>query len=55
LNEIKAMDKSNMSRSEKKALRKEVRTISSGLRANGHGVYLSLGAILIIILLIILL
>ena len=55
LNEIKAMDKSNMSRLEKKALRKEVRSINKGLRTSGNGIYISVGAILIIILLIILL
>jgi hypothetical protein len=55
LKEIKAMDKSNMTRTEKRALRKEVRTISSAIRSSGNGIYLSLGAILIIILLIILL
>lgn len=55
LKEIKAMDKSDMNRSEKKALRKEVRAINAGLRTSGNGIYLSLGAILIIILLIILL
>lgn len=55
LKEIKAMDKSNMTRTEKKVLRKEVRSINAGLRSSGNGIYLSLGAILIIILLIILL
>ncbi len=55
LDEIKAMDKSNMSRAEKKALRKEVRNIKSSLAANNGGVYLSVGAIIIIILLLILL
>jgi hypothetical protein len=51
LNEINAMDKSAMSFSEKKQLRKEVRAIKS---LNG-GVYLSAGAIIIIVLLLILL
>lgn len=55
LKEIKAMDKSNMDRKEKKELRKEVRAINKGLRTTGNGIYISLGAILIIILLIILL
>jgi hypothetical protein len=55
LNEIKAMDKSSMNRIEKKALRKEVRTINASLRATGNGVYLSVGAVIIIILLLILL
>ncbi|HLA55111.1 MAG TPA: hypothetical protein VK623_03355 [Flavobacterium sp.] len=55
LDEIKAMDKSEMSRSEKKALRKEVRAIKGELAATGNGIYLSIGAIIIIILLLILL
>jgi hypothetical protein len=55
LDEIKAMDKSEMSSSEKKALRKEVRSIKSELKATGNGIYLSIGAIIIIILLLILL
>ncbi len=55
LNEIKAMDKSSMKSSEKKALRKEVRAIKTNLKATGNGVYLSVGAIIIVILLLILL
>lgn len=55
LEEIKAMDKSNMSSSEKKTLRKEVRTIKKSLAELSGGVYLSVGAIIIIVLLLILL
>jgi hypothetical protein len=55
LDEIKAMDKSELNSSEKKALRKEVRAIKSTLKSTGNGVYLSVGAIIIIILLLILL
>jgi len=55
LEEIKAMDKSEMSSTEKKALRKEVKAIKSSLKASGNGVYLSVGAIIIIVLLLILL
>ncbi|WP_348812636.1 hypothetical protein [Flavobacterium maritimum] len=55
LNEIKAMDKSELKSSEKKALRKEVRAINAELRSTGNGVYLSVGAIIIVILLLILL
>jgi hypothetical protein len=55
LEEIKAMDKSNMTRAEKRALRKEVRAIKAELKSTGNGVYLSVGAIIIIILLLILL
>lgn len=54
LNEIKAMDKSNMTRAEKKALRREVKSIKKELATAGGGVYLSVGAIIIIILLLIL-
>jgi hypothetical protein len=54
LDEIKAMDMSTMNSSEKKDLRKEVRTIKSELMAVGGGVYLSVGALIIIILLLIL-
>ncbi|TRX39733.1 hypothetical protein [Flavobacterium restrictum] len=54
LNEIKDMDKSNLSSTEKKELRKEVRTIKANLKSSGNGVYLSVGAIIIVILLLIL-
>ena len=52
--EIKNMDKSDLSRAEKKELRKELRELKSQARAMGGGVYLSVGAIIIIILLLIL-
>lgn len=55
LNEIKAMDKSEMSSREKKELRKEVRTLKTNLAQIGGGVYLSVGAIIVILLLLILL
>lgn len=55
LEEIKAMDKSEMTRAEKKELRKEVKAIKADLKSTGNGVYLSVGAIIIIILLLILL
>ncbi len=55
LDEIKTMDKSNLDRTEKKALRQEVKGIKKELRAVGGGVYLSVGAIIIIALLLILL
>lgn len=54
LNEIKDMDKSDLSASERKELRKEVRAIKDSVKSSG-GVYISVGAILIIILLLILL
>lgn len=55
LDNIKAIDKSNMSGFEKKQLRKETRSIKKSLKAISGGVYLSTGAIIIIILLLILL
>ena len=55
LEEIKAMDKSDLERSEKKALRKEVRAIKTQLRTTGNGIYISAGALIIILLLIIIL
>ena len=55
LREIKDMDKSDMSRAEKKELRKEVKEIKTTMKALSGGVYLSIGAILLIILLILIL
>jgi hypothetical protein len=55
LNEIKTMDKTKLNSSEKKNLRKEVRSIKTQLKAVGGGVYLSVGALLIVILLLLLL
>lgn len=55
LEEIKDIDKSDLSRSEKKELRKEVKEIKADLKSSGNGLYLSVGAIIIIILLLILL
>lgn len=55
LDEINAMDKSNMSSSEKRHLRKETRSIKSELKRISGGVYLSTAAIIIIILILILL
>jgi hypothetical protein len=55
LKEINAMDKSNLNSSEKKELRKEVKTIKRELRESNGGIYLSVGAILIIILLLVIL
>lgn len=62
LNEIKAMDTKVLSSAEKKELRKEVRGIKSDLKANNEsasvnnsGVYVSVGAAIVIVLLLILL
>ena len=55
LEEINALDKKGMASSEKKELRKEVRTIKRELNDLGGGVYISVGAIIIILLLLIIL
>jgi hypothetical protein len=55
LDEIKAMDKSNLTSHEKKQLRTEVKTLKANLATLNGGVYLSVGAIIVIILLLILL
>lgn len=61
LEEIKAMDKSTLTATEKRALRKEVKNMKraqsppSPPDGGGGGVYLSVGAIIIIILLLIIL
>jgi hypothetical protein len=55
LNEINAMNKSKLTSSEKKNLRKEVKSISHRLREISGGIYLSVGAVLIIVLLLIIL
>ncbi len=54
LEQIKAMDMAAMTSVQKKELRKEVRTIKQDLRAVS-GVYLSVGALIIIVILLILL
>jgi len=53
VNEIKEMDKSGLSKSERKAIKKELREMRKESRET-KGVYLSVGAIIIIILLLIL-
>jgi hypothetical protein len=55
LETINAMDKSTLNRTEKKMLRKEVRAIKAELKEKRHGVYVSVGAFIIIILLLIIL
>jgi len=55
LYEIKAIDKSKLNSSEKKQLRKEVRSIKKELKELNGGVYLSVGAVIIIVLLLIIL
>lgn len=51
---IKATDKSTLSRSERKAMKKELKEMNREAKAMRGGVYLSVGAIVIIILLLIL-
>lgn len=53
LEEIKAMDKSALTRDEKKDLRKEMKSMKKEAREL-RGVYISVGALIIIILLLIL-
>lgn len=53
--EIRKMDKSNLTREEKRALRKELKEMKQQARVLERGVYLSVGAIIIIILLLIIL
>ena len=55
LNEIDNMDKSDLKISEKKELRKEVRSIKHKLKELGGGIYISAGAAIIILLLLLLL
>lgn len=55
LNEINDMDKSDLKSSEKKKLRKEVRSIQHRLNPAGGGVYISVGAIILIVILLIIL
>ncbi len=55
LNEIKAMDKSKLTQSEKKVLRKEVTESKKRMQSIGGGVYISVGALIIIILLLVIL
>ncbi len=52
--EIRDMDKSNLTSSEKKALRKELKEMKKEIRKNSNGIYLSVGAIIVVILLLIL-
>ena len=53
--EIRNMDRSAMTSSEKKELRKELRHLKKEVREKKNGIYLSVGAIIIIGLLLILL
>ena len=52
--EIRSMDKSNLNREEKRALRKELKEMKAQANGLNQGVYLSVGAIIIILLVLIL-
>ena len=52
--EIKAMDRSSMSREDKKALRKELKDMKRESRRISGGVYISASAIIIILLILLL-
>jgi len=53
LEELKAMDKSNLTRAQKKQYRDEVKGIKQTLHTmDGGGIYISVGALIIIILLL---
>src|SRR3954470_20881692 len=53
--EIKAMDRSQLSKIERKDLRDELKNMNKEAKAvGGHGIYISLGALIIIILLLVL-
>jgi hypothetical protein len=55
LDEINAMNKSTLTRAERRALRKEVKSINTSLKSGGHGYYITLGAIIVILVLLIIL
>jgi len=55
LNEIKTMDKSDLSSSDKKVLRKEVKLIRHELRERHYGIYISVGAAIVIVILLLIL
>lgn len=55
VDEIKAIDFSTLEKTEKKAIRNELKEIKKEAKDLGGGVYLSVGAIIIILLILILL
>jgi hypothetical protein len=54
LEEIKSMDRSELTSAEKKELRKEVRELKKKIADTNGGIYLSAGAVVVIIILLIL-
>jgi len=55
LDEINKMDKSKLNSSEKKDLRKELKSIRNNLKDIGTGIYLSGAAVILIIILLVVL
>ena len=55
LDEINELDKTNMKSAEKRELRKEVRSIKKQVSDLGGGVYVSVGALILILVLLIIL
>jgi len=53
--EIKAMDFSELSKSELKEVKTELKELNKEAKQNGGGIYLSVGAIIVILLVLILL
>jgi hypothetical protein len=49
------MNKSELKSAEKKSLRKEVKSINHRLREIGGGVYISVGALILIVILLVIL
>lgn len=54
LEQIKAMDISDMSRAEKQELRQKTRAIKKELKTMNGGIYISAGAVIVVLLLLIL-
>ena len=54
VDEIRGMDKSEMTSTEKRELRKELKGIKENVRRNGEVIYISGGTLLLIILIIVL-
>jgi len=54
LNKLQAVDKSKLNFSQKQSLKKEIRSNKKSLANSGGGVYISVGALLLVILLLIL-
>src|SRR6476620_6304029 len=54
--EVKAMDKSQLSKIERKDIRNELKNMNKEVKASGRGggIYISLGAILVILLILVL-